>query len=105
MKYKDLVELGFERYEMNCSVHQDKMGFDDFFLFMENKQFTFYWTYSNPEVVELRRMKKSNILNVILIDDMETLKSMLSFVFDEKGNSGEKKTITVKKVSRVPMLA
>lgn len=96
--YKELIDLGFERYDMNCAIHKDQMGFEDFFLFLKSgNKITFEWRYENPNIVKMVRYKKHNVLNHAEIEDMEILKAMMELFGNDNGNSGVKIKFTTTK--------
>lgn len=58
INYKDLMDLGFKKGYMNCSVHQDQHGYDDFWVEKKlGKRHRITWEH-NTRYAELLVMKK-----------------------------------------------
>jgi len=84
--YKDLVEIGFERFDMNCQIAKNQYGYDDFYLFLKmGKNMEIHWHPQNPKTAELVRFKKSNVLNRAVLCDIETIKAMIAYFNTDEG--------------------
>lgn len=93
MTYKELVNLGFERFEM-CDGF-DRLGFNDFYLFLKiNKEISFEWNWDNSSLVKMVRYKGSTVQNYIEIDNLKSLKTLLYLYQKKEGNSGTKPIIS-----------
>lgn len=92
MKYSELIDLGFERYEMSDGC--DGLGFYDFYLFLNvNKKITFEWNWQNPNFVKMVRYEKHNVQNYIRIIDLKLLQSLIFLYTKTEGNNGIKPEI------------
>lgn len=103
MRYIDLIDLGFERFEMGDGF--DMLGFYDFYLYLKiSKDITFEWNWQKEKIVKMVRYEDHDVQNYIEITDLATLKSLLYLYMEKQGNSGTKPMIgTV--VSNRTMLA
>lgn len=89
MNYKNLVDLGFERYEMGDGF--DELGIYDFYLFLKvSKEITFEWHWKSKDFVKMVHYKKSDVQNYIKIMDLETLKVMINLYREKTGNDEPK---------------
>ena len=96
--YKNLVDLGFKRYTLGDGF--DIQGFEDFYLhFKVNKLIEFEWYPLEYNEVRMVRYDKENIKNVIIIQDMDSLKMMLNFFTNDEGNRGNKPKLSKKESS------
>lgn len=96
MRYIDLIKLGFERFDLNCQINNESLGFDDFYLFLKvSKEITFEWQWQNPNVVKMVHYKKHDVQNYIEIIDLKTLKNFIYLYKEKAGNSGIKPKIGV----------
>jgi hypothetical protein len=94
MKYKDLIDLGFERFEMGDGF--DMLGFYDFYLFLKvSKEISFEWNWQKKDIVKMVHYKKSDVQNYIEIIDFKTLKDFIYLYKEKAGNSGIKPKIGV----------
>lgn len=94
MKYKDLIDLGFERFEMGDGF--DMLGFYDFYLFLRvSKEISFEWNWQHKDIVKMVHYKKSDVQNYIEIIDLKTLKDFIYLYKEKAGNSGIKPKIGV----------
>ena len=95
MTYKELIELGFKRFEFSDDF--DLFGFNDFYLHLKvNKDITFEWHWKERDIVRMVRYKKQNVKNYAIIEDIETLKSFIDFYMKYEGNKGVKTVFTKK---------
>ncbi len=98
--YKDLIDLGFKRHDMGDGF--DISGYEDFYLHLEvNKIITFEWEVETCNEVRMIRYNKENIKNVIVLEDMESLKMMINFFKKDEGNKGDKPKISRKENNSV----
>ena len=94
MKYKDLIDLGFERFEMGDGF--DMLGFYDFYLFLKvSKEISFEWNWQHKNIVKMVHYKKSDVQNYIEIIDLKTLKDFIYLYKEKDGNSGIKPKIGI----------
>jgi hypothetical protein len=94
MKYKDLIDLGFERFEMGDGFNE--LGFYDFYLFLKvSKEISFEWNWQHKDIVKMVHYKKSDVQNYIEIIDLKTLKDFIYLYKEKSGNSGIKPKIGV----------
>ncbi len=92
MKYVDLINLGFERFDFNCGY--DVLGFNDFYLFLKvSDEISFEWNWNTPDIIKMVRYKKANVKNYIIIKSLDTLKSLLYLYTKDEGNKGNKPII------------
>lgn len=89
--YKNLIELGFKRFEMGDGF--DIQGFNDFFIFMDFGKIQFYWCPLKSGRVEIRRHQKDDIKNKLIIEDWETLLKMINFYKETSPKSEEKLSV------------
>jgi hypothetical protein len=87
IQYKDAINLGFERHQMDDSAFQDYHGYDDFYVELEiSKKYAFIWTQEN-DFVELRKMKGSDIISTLRIYELSELQTLVNFFnCTEKGS-------------------
>lgn len=96
MKYIDLIKLGFERFDLNCQINNETLGFDDFYLFLKvSKEITFEWNWQKKDVVKMVHYKKNYVQNYVEIIDMKTLKDFIYLYKEKAGNSGIKPKIGI----------
>lgn len=92
MRYKDLIDLGFERYEMGDGF--DELGIYDFYLFLKvSKEITFEWHWKEKSFVKMVHYKKSDVQNYIKILDLKTLKDLINLYKVKSGNDEPKSEI------------
>jgi hypothetical protein len=95
--YKDLIDLGFKRFDMGDGF--DLNGYQDFYLFLKiNKNLAFEWNTEENDFVKLVRYKGSDVQNVVKIFDMENLSVLLSFFRQKQGNTGDLKLKTIERI-------
>jgi hypothetical protein len=103
MKYSDLINLGFERYNMGDGFND--LGFHDFYLFLKvNKTITFEWNWEKKDTVKMVRYIEADVQNYIEITDLETVKSLLYLYKEKEGNRGNKPKIGTLHIER-PLIA
>lgn len=79
IKYKDALELGFERFEMNDSVFFDYNGYGDFYMFLQFGKYEFAW-YPEKDYTILRKINKNkDIVSQLYIYSLSELKCLVSF--------------------------
>lgn len=94
MKYKDLINLGFNRYEMGDGF--DTLGFYDFYLFLKvSEEITFEWHWKKNDIIKMVFYNKSDVQNYIEIIDLKTLKDFIYLYTEKAGNSGVKPKVGV----------
>lgn len=94
MRYKELIDLGFQRFDMGDGF--DVLGFTDFYLFLKvSKEITFEWNWQKKDIVKMVYYKKSDVQNYIEIIDLKTLKDFIYLYQKKEGNSGIKPKIGV----------
>jgi len=92
MRYKDLIDLGFERFDMGDGF--DMLGFYDFYLHLKvNKDITFEWNWQKEKIVKMVRYEDHDVQNYIEIADLSALKGLLYLYREKEGNSGTKPTL------------
>lgn len=86
INYKDVMDLGFKRKELHDPLFFNQYGFEWFIVQLKlNDTLTLSWD-CNSRVVILRRMKKSDIKNILEIKDLKTLQGVVKF-FTENNTS------------------
>lgn len=86
--YKDVLELGFIRKDLNDDIFFNQYGFGWFIVtFKINKNLYLDWDCNTHEVTLIRN-NKGDIMNKIIIEDLETLKKIISF-YNEKNTKKE----------------
>ena len=94
MKYKELIDLGFERIEMNCTVFFTENGYYDFYLqYKLNKKLIVEWNLENKDFVKLVRYDGVDVQNYIKIKDIKTVKALIEFFTVITGNNEPKQMI------------
>lgn len=92
MKYKELTDLGFERFDMDDGF--DCLGFNDFYLHLKvSKKITFEWSWKEKDIIRMVHYKGPSVQNYIEILDMKTLKALIYLYKEKVGNSGTKPKI------------
>lgn len=84
IRFKDVIDLGFNYEQGNDKIHIDQYGYDWFWCEMKlHKQIFAYWD-CDTRYVELRRQNKDgDILSRIEVKDLDELKKWIEFF---KGN-------------------
>lgn len=77
MRYKDLVDLGMERFEMNDSVFFEEYGYKSFLLKKELGDFYFEWNPENNDFVKLYKAEGQNLKGCIKVYELEVVKMLI----------------------------
>jgi len=80
MKYKELIKLGFKRFEMNDSVFFDQHGYNAFYMHLKIGNLTFEWWPEKPEQMQLVRYIEHDVHNRLNFTDIETVKMLIDFL-------------------------
>lgn len=77
--YQDLLNLGFDRLEINDSIFENQHGYKCFYLTKEIKKgFEFIWDCEDRKC-EFRRCKKGRILSKYIVSSIEEIKMIIKF--------------------------
>jgi len=83
IKYKDVIELGFKRKELDDDVFVSQHGYG-WFIVTKKLSKTLYLDWDCADrTVTLIRNKKSNILSRLPIKNLDNLKDINSFFTDK----------------------
>lgn len=77
MKYKDLLDLGMERYEMEDKVFFEEYGYNSFLLKKELGDFYFEWNPEKSDFVKLYKTEEYNLKGFIKIYELEVVEMLL----------------------------
>jgi hypothetical protein len=73
--YKDLINLGFERFNMNCATTKNQLGHDDFGLELDlNKRFSLLWMQGDRRVKIMKCNQESDIKSQFYLQDLSDVK-------------------------------
>lgn len=77
MRYKDLVDLGMERFEMDDSVFFEEHGYKSFLLKKELGDFYFEWNPENNDFVKLYKTGGYKLKGFIKIYELEVVEMLI----------------------------
>ena len=84
--YKDLINLGFKRFDMNCSGTKAKLVHDDFGLELDlTKRFSLLWMQGDRRVKIMKCDRESSIKSQFYLNDLEDVKQHIN-LFKEISN-------------------
>ena len=85
LKYQDLIDLGFKRFEMSCSVFRGQYGYECFMLEMKAMKGILFAWHPEKRTVLMQRMSKSDVKSVMPIYTLEELKKFVDFFKNDTG--------------------
>lgn len=77
MKYKELIDLGMERYEMDDKVFFEEYGYNSFLLKKEFEDFYFEWNPEDNGFVKLYKTEGYNLKGCVKIYELEVVEMLL----------------------------
>jgi len=105
IKYDDCLKLGFKRKEMSDHLFFNQNGYEWFLVSLKiNKEICFEWD-CETKIVSMVKYKGSDIKNRRYIENIETLKNIVTFFTDNNPKSKEVLDSKEKVVERYNVIA